>query len=68
MIQSLVHTVELGRDRILLLETFRIKRNAIDCTGDDIDEASVDECIEAVEHLLQWVTRWLLDNKPDLAE
>lgn len=52
MIQSLVHTVGLGRDAMLLLDTFRVKRNAIDYTGDDVDEASVDECIRAADGLL----------------
>ena len=40
MIQSLVHTVNLDKDQMLLLDTFRVKRNAIDYTGDDADEAS----------------------------
>lgn len=67
MIQSLVHAVELDRDEILLLDTFRVKRNAIDYTGEDVDEASVDECIGAAERLLTRVSEWLADNKPKLA-
>ena len=43
MIQLLVHTVELDRDDMLLLDTFRIKRNPIDYIGEDVDEASVSE-------------------------
>lgn len=39
MIQSLVHSVGLERERIFLLDTLRVKRNAIDYTGDDVDEA-----------------------------
>lgn len=68
MIQSLVHTVELGRDQMLLLDTFRVKRNAVDYTGDDVDEASVDECIEAAAELLGCMTEWLACNKPELKD
>ena len=66
MIQSLVHSVALDRDRILLLDTLRVKRNAIDYTGEDVDEASVMECIDAAEHLLGFVADWLVRNKPEL--
>ncbi len=51
---------------MILLDTFRVKRNAIDYTGNDVDQASVDECILAAEHLMTWVTAWISDNKPDL--
>jgi hypothetical protein len=66
MIQTLVHSIGLDRDQMLLLDTFRVKRNAIDYTGDDVDEASVDECIEAAHNLLRHVTQWLTNNKPEL--
>jgi hypothetical protein len=66
MIQSLVHTIELDRDQVLLLDTFRVKRNAIDYTGEDVDEASVDECIGAVSSLLDTVSGWIGRNRPDL--
>lgn len=68
MIQSLVHTVGLDRDQMLLLDTFRVKRNAIDYTGEDVDEASVDECIGAATNLLGCVTEWLARNRPELAD
>lgn len=68
MIQSLVHTVELDRDDMLLLDTFRVKRNAIDYTGEDVDEASVSECIGAADRLMKKVFEWLADNKPELTE
>ena len=66
MIQCLVHTVELDRDQMMLLETFRVKRNAIDYTGDNIDEASVDECIRAASTLFETVSTWIGKNRPDL--
>jgi hypothetical protein len=53
---------------MLLLDTFRVKRNAIDYTGDDVDEASVDECIEAADNLLRHVTRWISNSKPELTK
>ena len=66
MIQSLVHSVELDLGQMLLLDTFRVKRNAIDYTGDDVDEASVEECIGAADRLFGHLTGWLTDNKPEL--
>ena len=68
MIQSLVHSIGLDRDQMLLLDTFRVKRNAIDYTGDDVDEASVDVCIEAVDNLLRHVAQWLTNSKPELTK
>jgi hypothetical protein len=68
MIQSLVHSIGLNRDQMLLLDTFRVKRNAIDYTGDDVDVASVDECIEAADNLLRHVTQWISNSKPELTK
>ncbi len=68
MIQSLAHSIGLDRDQMLLLDTFRVKRNAIDYTGDDVDEASVDACIEAADNLLRHVAQWLTNNKPELTK
>jgi predicted nucleotidyltransferase len=47
MIQSLVHSIELDNDDRLLLDTFRVKRNAADYTGELVDEGSVVDCIDA---------------------
>lgn len=66
MIQSLVHSVALHRDQMLLLNTFRVKRNAIDYSGDDVDVVSVEECIAAASNLLAHVRAWLGNNKPHL--
>ena len=68
MIQFLVHSIGLNRDQMLLLDTFRVKRNAIDYTGDDVDVASVDECIEAANNLLHHVTQWISNSKPELTK
>jgi hypothetical protein len=66
MIQALVHTIGLPNDRMMLLETFRVKRNAIDYTGEDVDEASIDECIDAANDLFGRMTEWIAQNRPDL--
>ncbi len=66
VIQSLVHSVELDRDDMFLLNTFRVKRNAIDYTGAAEDEVSVNECIGAASRLLIKVSEWLADKKPEL--
>ena len=68
MIQSLVHSVELDRDQMLLLDTFRVKRNAIDYTGDDVDEGSVLSCVAAAEQLRVRVMDWVSSNRPELIE
>ena len=66
MIQSLVHTVGLDSDQVRLLDTFRVKRNTINYTGDDVDIASVEACIFAGENLLKHVRTWLGEQRPDL--
>lgn len=66
MIQSLVHSIDLDRDQMLLLDTFRVKRNAIDYTGDDVDESSVEACIDAAVCSQVHLNDWLAENKPEL--
>jgi hypothetical protein len=66
MIQTLTHSVGLDNDRMLVLDTFRAKRNAIDYTGEDVDANSVESCTEAADHLLQHLNKWLAENRPDL--
>jgi hypothetical protein len=66
MIQSLVSSIGLDNDEMRLLDTFRVKRNMIDYTGQDVDEGSVDACIKAAERLFQFATDWLEANKPEL--
>lgn len=66
MIQSVVHTVRLDPDEMLLLDTFRVKRNAIDYAGSDVDNASAEECANAATRLLRHLLDWLSRNRPDL--
>ena len=66
MIQSLVHAVGLDPDVMPLLDTFRVKRNAADYTGQDIDSASAEACADSAEQLIKVVRNWLGRNRPDL--
>ena len=58
-IQALVPAIGLDTGEIRLLDTFRIKRNAVDYTGDLVDDQSVEECIRAAERLQHAVRDWL---------
>jgi uncharacterized protein (UPF0332 family) len=66
MIQSLVHSVDLNPDEMRVLDAFRVKRNAINYTGDDVDIGSVKACREAAEDLMRHILDWLADHRPDL--
>ena len=66
MIQSLPISVGLQRDRMLLLDTFRVKRNAIDYSGEAVDAVSVESCIAAAEQLLNHLRSWLKQRRPEL--
>lgn len=68
MIQSLGHSVGLGSDQVRLLDTFRVKRNTINYTGEDMDIASVEACIAAGENLMRHIRDWLADNHPELVQ
>jgi hypothetical protein len=66
MIQSLTHSIRLDNNRMVVLDTFRVKRNAIDYTGEDVDEASVEACTAGADDLIQCLQTWLSENRPDL--
>lgn len=68
MIQSLVHSIDLNNDDRLLLDTFRVKRNAADYTGELVDEGSVADCIDAAVHLQRQLLSWLEENRPELVD
>lgn len=53
IIQTLALTLGIEKERIVVLDTLRRKRNLADYTGEDIDEASVNACIEQAEKLLK---------------
>ena len=66
MIQSLVHSIQLNNDDRLLLDTFRVKRNAADYTGELVDDGSVAACIDAALRLQHQLLDRLQENRPDL--
>ena len=66
MIQSLPLTVGMSKDRMLVLDAMRRKRNAADYLGNDIDRVSVEVCIAQARELLGDVERWLGENWPGL--
>lgn len=68
LIQVLPAAVGLGIRQIRLLDTFRVKRNAIDYTGDAVDEESLRACIEAAGDLLRLLRLWLGEQRPDLLQ
>ena len=66
MIQTLNTSIGLDTDEMLVLDAFRVKRNAIDYSGYDVDEVSVESCIKAAEKLLEQLQIWLINNRNDL--
>lgn len=68
MIQSLTHSVGLDNDRMILLDTFRIKRHALNYSGEDMDHSSLEACIAAADDLFHHICKWTKENRPDLIE
>lgn len=67
MIQVLPLTIGLSKERMVVLDAMRRKRNAADYLGSDVDQGSVDVCIAQARELLVDVGRWLRENRPELA-
>lgn len=68
VLQTLPTTIGLASDRMTVLDALRRKRNLSDYTGEEIDEASMAHCLEEAEQLLDELTTWLRDNRPDLTQ
>ncbi|MEW8690345.1 MAG: DNA-binding protein [Candidatus Thiodiazotropha endolucinida] len=66
MIQLLSQTIGLDKSTVIVLDALRKQRNITDYTGDNIPASSVGECIDQAESLLDCVTAWLKNNRPDL--
>jgi hypothetical protein len=66
LIQVLPIAIGLDARQMRLLDTFRVKRNAIDYTGDAVDEESLRACIDAAGDLLQLLRSWLRARRRDL--
>ena len=62
MIQSLVKTVGLETDRMIVLDALRKQRNIADYSGDLVEDAAVAECILQAKQLLALTQSWLKNN------
>lgn len=66
MIQSLAKSVGLDPTAVKVLDAMRKQRNVVDYSGDLVPESAAKECIGRAEELLQTVTTWLANNRPDM--
>lgn len=67
MIQSLVKTVGLETDRMIVLDALRKQRNIADYSGDLVEDAAVAECILQAKQLLALTQSWLENDKNPLS-
>ncbi|MEW8333861.1 MAG: hypothetical protein AB2692_23225 [Candidatus Thiodiazotropha sp.] len=68
MIQLLSQTVGLDKPTVIVLDALRKQRNIADYPGDNVPASTVSECIGQAESLLDRVTDWLKNNRPDLID
>jgi len=66
MIQSLPKAIGLSKERMIVLDALRRKRNAADYLGSYIDATAVAACIGEAETLHDKVKGWLRLQHPDL--
>lgn len=66
MIQTLSLTLGVERESWLLMDALRKKRNLNDYSGDLIEPASVQVCIEQAQRLLARTEAWLKAERPEL--
>jgi hypothetical protein len=59
MLQSLVKTVSIDTDRLIVLDALRKQRNVADYSGDLVEDAAVAECIRQAKELLVLTESWL---------
>lgn len=60
MIQSLVKTVGIESDRLIVLDALRKQRNIADYSGDLVEDGAVEECIVQAKQLLVMTQSWLM--------
>lgn len=66
MLQSLVKTVGIDTERLIVLDALRKQRNVADYSGDLVEDAAVTECISQARQLLALTQDWLqLQQKLD---
>ena len=66
MIQLLSQTIELDKQKVIVLDALRKQRNVTDYSGDSVPPSAVNECVLYAEDLLDAVNNWLTENKPEL--
>lgn len=66
MIQSLPKTIGLAKERMVILDALRRKRNASDYMGGYVDQSATDTCIAEAQTLFKDVQAWLVEYRPDL--
>jgi len=59
LIQSLVKTVGIETDRMIVLDALRKQRNVTDYSGDLVEDAAVKECLEQAQDLIVLTIAWL---------
>ena len=64
MLQSLVKTVGIESDRLIVLDALRKQRNIADYSGDLVEDAAVAECIRQAKQLLEITECWLGSQAP----
>ncbi len=67
MVQALVHTIGLEPARMQVLDRHRHTRNAIDYSGDDVEQSQLNSAVAAARALLADVRSWIAKNRPELA-
>lgn len=66
MIQTLPKSIGLDRQRIIILDALRRKRNVSDYMGGYVDQSATASCIVEAQMLLKDVESWLAEQRPDL--
>jgi len=59
LIQSLMKTVGIETDRMIVLDALRKQRNVTDYSGDLVEDAAVKECLEQAQDLIVLTIAWL---------
>ena len=59
LIQSLVKTVGIETERMIVLDALRKQRNITDYSGDLVEDAAVSECLAQARYLLSTTETWL---------
>ncbi len=67
LIQALVHTIGIQSGRMRVLDRHRHMRNAIEYSGEDIEDSQLQSALAGARALLADVKKWIAKNRPELA-